>query len=70
MSTIRIEWLSDTWDCETCGMSFAEGARVYVDGKLSLDLPPSAHCFGGNNYEQSEVFERILKSLGHEIETA
>ena len=28
---IKIEWLTDCWDCDTCGWSSAEGARVYFD---------------------------------------
>jgi hypothetical protein len=68
VSTIRIEWLSDSSShCETCGTSYADGARVYVDDVLALDLAPVAHCFGGANYDQQEVFERLLKHLGHEV---
>ena len=65
---IEIEWLTDSYDnCETCGTSYAEGARVYVDGSLTLDMAPSAHCFGGAHHEQSEVYDAILKWLGHEV---
>lgn len=69
MASLKIEWLSDCYDnCETCGSSYAEGARVYVDGELALDLAPSAHCFGGAHYDQADVYERILRHLGHEVE--
>lgn len=69
MSTIKIEWLNDTYDaCETCGSSWAEGARVYVDDALALDLAPSAHCFGGAHYDQGDVYERLLRHLGHTVE--
>jgi hypothetical protein len=71
VSAIKIEWLSDSYDnCETCGVSYAEGARVYVDGVLVLDMTPSAHCFGGAHYSQSDVYQGLLKHLGHEVEEA
>jgi hypothetical protein len=68
MSKIRIEWTSDNYDCETCGGSWAEGARVYKDGEVWLDLEPLAHCFGGANYPTNEVYNQILRALGHEVE--
>lgn len=65
---IEIDWLTDSYDnCETCGPSYAEGAKVFIDGVLTIDMAPSAHCFGGNNYYQSDVYDAILKWLGHEI---
>lgn len=64
---IEIEWLTDTTECETCGTSWAEGARVTIDGDVALDLVPSAHCFGGTEYSQVEVYRRILTHLGHEV---
>lgn len=70
MSIITIEWLSDTYDgCETCGTSWAEGARVFIDGEMALDMSPSAYCFGGAHYDQSDVYERILRHLGHTVVT-
>lgn len=68
MATIKIEWLHDSYDCELCGSSYAEGAKVFIDGTLVLDLEPAAHCYGGANYSESEVYERVLKHLGHTIE--
>ena len=65
---IRIEWLSDDYDCETCGVSFAEGARVFIDGALAFELEPVAHCYDGAHYDQEAVFRRILEHLGHEVE--
>lgn len=65
VSEISIEWLSDCHQCETCGSSYAEGAVVSIDGAVAIEMRPTAHCFGGKNYDQAEVFERILKHLGH-----
>lgn len=68
MASIRIEWLHDSHECETCGSSYAEGALVYIDGKLAIELQPVAHCFDGANYMDSDVYGRILAHLGHTVE--
>jgi len=65
---ISIEWLGDTHDCETCGPAWAEGARVYIDGLLVLDLQPSAHCYDGVSYQEGDVYRHILEHLGHTVE--
>ena len=65
---IKIEWLTDCWDCDTCGWSSAEGARVYFDDKLVIDLTPVAHCFNNENYDDHYVFDQILQKLGHTME--
>jgi hypothetical protein len=33
---IRIEITDDDYECETCGFAYATGAKIYVDGVLSL----------------------------------
>lgn len=66
MANVRIEWLHDSYsDCETCGTSYAEGARVYVDDRLVIDLTPVAHCTNPAHYSEQEVFGRVLEHLGH-----
>lgn len=67
MSAIHIEWLDDSHDCETCGTSYADGARVTIDGKVALDLVPHAYCYDGENYDRDDVFRRILAHLGHTL---
>lgn len=67
MSTIRIERLTDSHDCETCGMSWAEGARVFVDGELAIELSPNAHCYDGDNFADDVVYRRVLEHLGHTV---
>lgn len=69
MTDIHIVWLSDSTECDQAGCSggFAEGAMVYFDGKLRLDLSPVASCFGGDHYGTEEVFGRILNELGHKL---
>jgi len=63
---IKIEWLSDDTDCETCGCSFAEGALVTV-GDETIDMTPQASCYGGVSYSESQVYAAILKHLGHTV---
>jgi hypothetical protein len=69
MTNIRIEWLDDSTDCDQAGCSggYAEGAKVYFDDKLTLDLSPAASCFGGVSHDQEDVFARILSELGHKL---
>ncbi len=67
MSVISIEWLSDSSECECCGYNYAEGATVLMDGKPLLELKPAASCFGGDHYDTSAVYGRILEALGHEV---
>jgi hypothetical protein len=64
---IRIERLTDSHDCETCGPSWAEGALVYIDGTLTLELEPHAHCYDGDDYQDSDIFGKILEHLGHTV---
>lgn len=65
---IKIEWLSDSCDCETCGSSWAEGAIVYIDGQEIFTLEPHASCYDGSSWTQAEVYYQILKGLGYTIE--
>ena len=69
---IKIEWLTDTHDCETCGTSWADGARVTVTrrgGKQSvLEFTPVARCHDSSDWSSDEVFKAILVSLGYDVE--
>lgn len=64
---IKIERLSDTHDCETCGPSWADGARVYFDGEVALELEPHAYCYDGDDYSDDKIFAAILERLGHTL---
>lgn len=65
---IKIEWLSDSHECDTCGTSWATGANVWIDGILTLELLPHAHCYEESHYNPDEVYKRILHQLGYEVE--
>ena len=70
MYNIKIEWLIDEHDCDTCGTTYARGAHVSINGVIpnELTLSPVAHCYDGSNYETEDVYEKILKYLGHNVE--
>jgi hypothetical protein len=65
MTRILVEKITDSSDCDTCGCSFADGARVHFDGQLVLELLPVADCDGGKSYGDDEVYAEILRHLGH-----
>ena len=67
---IRIVYTDDDHECEVCGFAYATGAKIYVDGVLSLNLVPKAHCFRGTNYDQNEIMRRALELVGIELEQA
>ena len=64
---IKIEWLSDVYDCDTCGTSWASGANVFINGNLELELTPVAHCYGGEDYSTEDIYIKILNKLGWEV---
>lgn len=67
VKTVSIEWLTDYYnDCETCGSSWADGARVSFDGEVVLECTPSAHCTGGDHWTEAEIYQKIIKLLGVE----
>lgn len=68
MPKLKIGFLSDDYDCDECGASYAEGARVYLDNKLILERLPVAHCFGGSHWDTADIYKEILGHLGYEVE--
>jgi hypothetical protein len=74
MKTITIDWLEDESDCDTCGWSYATGARVFLsdDETGSFDEiiteMPSASCQGGYDKSSSEIYQAILEKLGFKVE--
>ena len=68
MNKIKIEWLTDSYDCETCGPSWAEGARVTYNGNEILTLEPLAHCYASKSYDREDVYKQILNCLGYTVD--
>lgn len=64
---IEVVTTEDTYDCETCGMDYATGGKVYVDGKLILEKEASAHCYSGSSYSEAELLILALEKMGHTL---
>ena len=60
MKTIKITWLENTHECETCGCSWARGARVEVSGE---ELAQKFELT-----DEEDVYKAILKELGYEVD--
>lgn len=67
MSKIKITWLNDHYNCETCGSSYSEGAHVEIDGVQFGDFEPIAHCFDSKGFERDEILTAVFAHLGHEL---
>lgn len=67
-NTLKIEWLSDSTDCETCGPSWAEGATVTLNGEELFTRQPLASCYYGYDYDERAIFDEILNKLGYDVE--
>lgn len=63
MKKIHLTFISDSMDCETCGMSYAEGFTIDLDGKTLVDHPPSAHCYAETNYPHDEAYAYLSEML-------
>ena len=64
---INIEWLSDEYECETCGTTYAEGAHVVLPDGTELHLTPTAHCYACTSYGPEAVYAAIFKALGYTL---
>lgn len=67
MAMIEIERLVDCSECDDCGCSFADGARVSVDGSVVFELVPRADCFGGTSFDDDEICIAILRHMGSPV---
>lgn len=65
MTPINIEWLTDSHACELCGVSYSDGALV--TGAVNLEFPAVAHCYGGSDMSQTDVYKAILAELGYVV---
>ncbi|MCV9964725.1 hypothetical protein OIU34_22805 [Pararhizobium sp. BT-229] len=64
MPNIHIIWTTDDHDCDDCGPSFADGARVDIEGRGPIELAPSAGCYDGVSHSRLDVFMAILARIG------
>ena len=66
MTEITIRQISDEYECETCGPSFAEGFIITV-GEKEILLEPDAHCYDSVSYDYDDVLKAVAESLGHTV---
>ena len=64
----KVYHLVDTYDCETCGLDWAEGYIIEKDGKVVVDKTPVAHCYDGRDYSSDNPYKDIAELEGMEIE--
>lgn len=65
---VKIEWLSDDMECDTCGSNWAQGAKVWFDNDLVIDNEPIAACFDGADWSETDIYREIIAKLGHAVE--
>ncbi len=63
---LKSTYVSD--ECETCGLNFASGFDVTIDGEPFGDYEAIATCFGSSSHEASAVLKDILEHFGHTVE--
>ena len=68
MAKVKVECLSDYYECETCGGSYAQGGRLWINDDLVWEVVPVADCFGSDHYDLEEILIIALKKLGFEFE--
>ena len=68
MRKLKIEWLHHATYCETCGSSYAQGFRAYLDGELIDEFVPHAACYDGDSIESDDVWIRLFKHFEIEVE--
>lgn len=64
---IEITTDSDSFECDCCGVNYADGGEVTIDGELVLSRPASASCVGSESWTEAELLVMALKKLGHEV---
>jgi hypothetical protein len=64
---IKIETLTDVYDCETCGPTFAQGGVVYIDDKEVIRREPDAYCYESQNFSASDLLVMALAKVGCEV---
>ena len=65
----KIIYLTDSYDCETCGCNYAEGYQIYKTDELVVDKSPVAHCYDGINFDHSNAPFDILELERIKVET-
>lgn len=64
---IEINNYSDYYDCETCGIDYADGAEIFINDEPLVNITPVAHCYDGVSYRMDEILYIVLRKLGYDI---
>lgn len=67
--TYKITWMVDSYDCELCGIDFAEGYVVECPDGSTIDAHPVAACYDGKSYNDLSAYMAILAHAGIEVTT-
>ena len=65
---IKVIQTVDQRDCETCGSSYAEGGRIYIDEELVYEFNPHASCFNSLNMKYEDLMQKAFELIGYEME--
>ena len=68
MKTLKIKFLADFCDCETCGPSYAEGYRVTLEDEVVFEFEPVAHCYNNENCYERDMWAIVFEKLGYKVE--
>lgn len=68
METIIIEHLEDTHECDTCGISYADGYRATCNGEVIDEFTPVAHCYQPMHIELEDFLIDVMETLGYKVE--
>lgn len=64
---ITIKYLNDSSDCDTCGLSWAEGFLVTFEDGTKIDMTPYSGCCSSTNYSENDLIRAVLTQLGHTV---
>lgn len=65
MDKYTLTLTNDSYDCELCGWSSAQGFRLEDgDGKAVLESEAIAHCYAGQDVDTHDVMMQSLKFFG------
>jgi hypothetical protein len=69
MAKIKVQTLRDYEECETCGLSMADGGRIWINDEIVWEEIPVANCGIDNKcYDLGDLLKIALEKLGFEIE--
>lgn len=68
MPKIELILLSDEWECEDCGTSFANGYVIKKDGVVVVERYPRAYCYDSDDYDGEQQLRDLCELFGCELE--